>query len=274
MLKNLDFLGIDYLIPIGGDDTLSYGVRLYQEGLQGGRHPQDDGQRRAGHRLLHRLQHLRHPHHPADQQPAHHRRLARALPGAGGLRALRRLHRHAAHHGGRGQPLRDPRIQVQHRPPDRTAGVRPQPQPQQLLGGAGLGRRHVRRRRDGLPGQIARTPTATPSWAASATWCRSSIKDFTAKYNNGKTDQHHQPEAGLHGARRRPGRHRLDRPDGLRQPGARPDPEGHPRAPGGAQERALRQHAARCGHQHQETGQRRSDSTTPSACARTTKASR
>ncbi|MDD4385551.1 MAG: 6-phosphofructokinase [Bacteroidales bacterium] len=30
--KNLDYLGIDYLIPIGGDDTLSYGVRLYQEG--------------------------------------------------------------------------------------------------------------------------------------------------------------------------------------------------------------------------------------------------
>ena len=32
VLKNLDFLGIDYLIPIGGDDTLSYGVRLYREG--------------------------------------------------------------------------------------------------------------------------------------------------------------------------------------------------------------------------------------------------
>lgn len=32
--KNLDFLGIDYLIPIGGDDTLSYAVRLYQEGVR------------------------------------------------------------------------------------------------------------------------------------------------------------------------------------------------------------------------------------------------
>jgi len=32
VIKNLDFLGIDYLIPIGGDDTLSYGVRLYKEG--------------------------------------------------------------------------------------------------------------------------------------------------------------------------------------------------------------------------------------------------
>jgi 6-phosphofructokinase 1 len=34
VLKNLEFLGIDYLIPIGGDDTLSYGVRLFQEGVR------------------------------------------------------------------------------------------------------------------------------------------------------------------------------------------------------------------------------------------------
>src|SRR5579863_8670845 len=34
VLKNLDFLGIDYLIPIGGDDTLSYGVRLVEEGVK------------------------------------------------------------------------------------------------------------------------------------------------------------------------------------------------------------------------------------------------
>jgi 6-phosphofructokinase 1 len=31
---NLGWLGIDYLIPIGGDDTLSYGVRLYQDGMK------------------------------------------------------------------------------------------------------------------------------------------------------------------------------------------------------------------------------------------------
>ncbi len=34
VLKNLDHLGIEYLIPIGGDDTLSYGVRLQQEGFK------------------------------------------------------------------------------------------------------------------------------------------------------------------------------------------------------------------------------------------------
>ena len=32
-LKVLDHLGIDVLLPIGGDDTLSYGLRLHQEGV-------------------------------------------------------------------------------------------------------------------------------------------------------------------------------------------------------------------------------------------------
>ena len=34
VIKNLDWLGIDYLIPIGGDDTLSYGVHLYKQGVK------------------------------------------------------------------------------------------------------------------------------------------------------------------------------------------------------------------------------------------------
>jgi 6-phosphofructokinase len=34
VLKNMDWLGVDYLIPIGGDDTLSYAVRLYKEGMK------------------------------------------------------------------------------------------------------------------------------------------------------------------------------------------------------------------------------------------------
>ena len=34
VIKNLEWLGIDYLIPIGGDDTLSYGVHLFQKGLK------------------------------------------------------------------------------------------------------------------------------------------------------------------------------------------------------------------------------------------------
>lgn len=34
VLQNLDALGIDYLIPIGGDDTLSYGVHLHKRGIK------------------------------------------------------------------------------------------------------------------------------------------------------------------------------------------------------------------------------------------------
>jgi len=34
VLDNLNYLGVDYLIPIGGDDTLSYAVRLYKEGFK------------------------------------------------------------------------------------------------------------------------------------------------------------------------------------------------------------------------------------------------
>ncbi len=34
VLENLHFLGIDYLVPIGGDDTLSYGHRLHEEGIK------------------------------------------------------------------------------------------------------------------------------------------------------------------------------------------------------------------------------------------------
>jgi len=34
VLKNLEFLGVDYLIPIGGDDTLSYGVTLHKAGFK------------------------------------------------------------------------------------------------------------------------------------------------------------------------------------------------------------------------------------------------
>ena len=34
VLKNLDFLGIDYLVPIGGDDTLSYAVHLHHKGVK------------------------------------------------------------------------------------------------------------------------------------------------------------------------------------------------------------------------------------------------
>jgi len=33
VIKNLEWLNVDYLIPIGGDDTLSYGVHLFKKGV-------------------------------------------------------------------------------------------------------------------------------------------------------------------------------------------------------------------------------------------------
>ena len=33
ILRNLNHIGVDVLIPIGGDDTLSYGKRLHDEGV-------------------------------------------------------------------------------------------------------------------------------------------------------------------------------------------------------------------------------------------------
>jgi 6-phosphofructokinase 1 len=34
IVRNLDFLGVETIIPIGGDDTLSYGHRLHEEGVK------------------------------------------------------------------------------------------------------------------------------------------------------------------------------------------------------------------------------------------------
>ena len=34
VLKNIDTLGLDYLIPIGGDDTLSYAAELDRQGIK------------------------------------------------------------------------------------------------------------------------------------------------------------------------------------------------------------------------------------------------
>ena len=34
VLKNLEWLGIEHMIPIGGDDTLSYGVHLFRHGVK------------------------------------------------------------------------------------------------------------------------------------------------------------------------------------------------------------------------------------------------
>ena len=55
MLRVIEHLGIDALVPIGGDDTLSLRRATAPRRHARDRDPQDDGQRRLRHRLLHRL---------------------------------------------------------------------------------------------------------------------------------------------------------------------------------------------------------------------------
>ena len=61
VLDNLRDLDVDVLVTIGGDDTLSYSQVLVNEGVALMAIPQDDGQRRPGHRVLHRLLDSRSP---------------------------------------------------------------------------------------------------------------------------------------------------------------------------------------------------------------------
>ena len=67
-----------YLVTIGGDDTLSFAEVLDRARRDAGRDPQDDGQRRPGHRVLHRLLDGHHAGQGAHQPAADDARLPRA----------------------------------------------------------------------------------------------------------------------------------------------------------------------------------------------------
>src|SRR6266436_6787769 len=95
VLKNLAWLGIETLIPIGGDDTLSWRPAS-QRGIQGHCHSKDHGQRRPRHRLLHRFQHVHHAHASARQQSSYLSRLPRTLHGTRSIRAVCGFYRHAS----------------------------------------------------------------------------------------------------------------------------------------------------------------------------------
>ncbi len=57
VMKNVEKLELDYLVAIGGDDTLSYAAHLDRAGHKGRRGAEDDGQRCAQHGILHRIFH-------------------------------------------------------------------------------------------------------------------------------------------------------------------------------------------------------------------------
>ena len=80
-MKNLEFLKIDTLIPIGGDDTLSYGQRLHEEGVKVVAIPKTMDNDVPGDRLLHWLQHVCHADDRTDASVADRGRFSRTFPG-------------------------------------------------------------------------------------------------------------------------------------------------------------------------------------------------
>ena len=104
VLRNLEFLGIDVLVPIGGDDTLSYGGRLHEEEGPSRRDPEDDGQRCPRDGVLHRVQHLCDPDDRAREPAADVGGLVRAVPRRRGLRPASGVHGAGASDGGCGGP--------------------------------------------------------------------------------------------------------------------------------------------------------------------------
>ena len=143
VLKNLDWLGIDNLIPIGGDDTLSYGVRLHKEGVKVIAIPKTMDNDVPGTdycigfstcvtRTIEMTNRLR------TSAGSHERLLVLEVFGryAGFTAMLPTM-------AGRGQSLRDSRTQIQHRAPGRAAHCRPPQEPKPVFSGADLRRRHV-----------------------------------------------------------------------------------------------------------------------------------
>ena len=156
-LRVLEHLGLDALIPIGGDDTLSFALRLPDEGVPGRRDPQDDGQRRPRHRLLHRLLDGRHPHRASSSTSC-----ARAPGRTSGWRSSRCSGATAARR--RSSPRTCPGSTARSSPRCRStsrssAGLLmgdKRGEPEQLRDDDDLRGRHADRRRDGPGGPRGR----------------------------------------------------------------------------------------------------------------------
>ena len=125
---NLQNLGVDALIAIGGEDTLGVATQLHDAGVNVVGVPKTIDND-LGHGLHVRVRHGRQHRDRGHRPPAHHRR--EPPPGADrrGHGPARRLDRAALGHGGRRERHPHPRGAVRHRPglrlrrgpvPDRT----------------------------------------------------------------------------------------------------------------------------------------------------------
>ena len=174
MLKNLDWLGIDYLIPIGGDDTLSYGVRLYQEGVKVVAIPKTMDNDVPGTDYCIGFSTAVTRTISNDQQPAHlagsHERfmVLEVFGRYAGFTAMLPTMAGAANRCVIPEHKFDIESLTELLVSDRRKN------PSQLFRRSGFGGRHVRGRRNDL--SSARPPTRSDirSWAASAIWFRKS----------------------------------------------------------------------------------------------------
>ena len=163
----LESLGIDVAHPDRRRRHADLCVAAPRRGRARDRHPEDDGQRRPRHRLLHRLLDRDHTRRAVHPQPAHvagsHERIAVVeLFGryCGETSLDHRLPR-------RRRPRDHLRGAVRHRPARRAARRGQALEPVELRDGDRFRGRHDRRRRDGRC-RARRTRTGTASSAASA----------------------------------------------------------------------------------------------------------
>ena len=163
--RMLDEHGIDAIIAIGGEGTLTAARRLLRRGRhQGRRRAEDHRQRPRGHRLLVRLRHGRRDRDRGDRPPAHHRRLARPLHGARGHGPPRRLDRAALGHGRRRARDPHPRAAAVDRADLRVGRVGARPRP----GAARRRRRGLHARRHGARRTRTRASTRSTARASAA----------------------------------------------------------------------------------------------------------
>ena len=95
LVERFNAAGLDALITVGGDGSLSIGYALAQQGAARGRRAEDHRQRPRPHVHDVRLRHGRVVRHRVPGPPAHHRDLAPPHHGGRGHGPLRRLDRPA-----------------------------------------------------------------------------------------------------------------------------------------------------------------------------------
>ena len=158
-------MGLDGLIVIGGNGSLSVAYRLaVEERPADRRRAQDDRQRHRRHRRHVRLPHRRADRHRRHRPPAHHRREPRPGDGRRGDGPPQRLDRHLRRHRRRApRVVADPGDPVRHR-----RGLSPTSTGATSSGryasivvvaeGAAADPRHARRRRAGVRPVRPRAP--------------------------------------------------------------------------------------------------------------------